>query len=186
MKTVGFCTHFAPTDEWAFEYALNLARTQHWQLNICHWLESPFTIRRDVVYADPFEHDQIVTVTPALLNQLERRLREYYEPKLGDFTEVAFKLCEGQYQVELVRCFRQQLLDLVVMGYQPAPDTPSLGERSVEAFAAGLAYPAIVVGGNGPGTFLINQAAVDLPDQLVLPEGRWTVLEPVLAPILFR
>lgn len=178
MKTVGFCTHFTATDEWAFQYALNLARGQQWRLNICHWLASPFTIRRDVVYADLFAHDQIVTVTPVRLVQLERRLREFYEPQLDDFTEVGVKLCEGQYQVELVRCFRQQQLDLAVMGYQPAPDIAALSDQSVEAFAAGLPYPMIVVGVDGPGTFLINQAAVNLPDQLVLPEGRWTVLEP--------
>ena len=95
MKTVGLCTHFTETDEWAFEYALNLARARRLQLNICHWLRSPYKIRRDIVYDDLFTHQRTVSITPELLNQFELRLREYYEPKLGDFSDVAFKLCEG-------------------------------------------------------------------------------------------
>ncbi len=56
--------------------------------------------------------ENLQPITPKLLTQLELELRQTYEPKLGDFTDVAFKLCEGMYQVELTRCFRQNLLDL--------------------------------------------------------------------------
>ena len=49
MQNIGLCTHFTETDEWAFEYALELARTRHCHLNICHWLESPYQLRRDML-----------------------------------------------------------------------------------------------------------------------------------------
>jgi hypothetical protein len=176
MKTVGFCTHFTETDEWAFDYAFKLAQTHQLQLNICHWLESPYKIRRDIVYNDLFDHQEAVPVTPAVLNKLELRLREYYEPKLGDYTDVAFKLCEGAYQVELVRCFRQNLLDLVVMGYQELSDL-SLDEQPLELFAMHLQYPVIIVGQNGPDTFLLNAKALEIHDQLDLPEESWLALE---------
>jgi hypothetical protein len=181
MKTIGLCTHFTQTDEWAFDYALNLAQSRAWQLTICHWLESPYTIRRDIVYDNLFKPTKTMTVTPELVNRLEFQLREYYEPKLGDFTDVAFKLCEGAYQVELVRCFRQNLLDLVVMGYQAPPEEAPTGERPLEEFAAGLQYPVVIVGLDGPDSFLINHPAVEMLDHLALLEGSWKVIQPVLA-----
>jgi hypothetical protein len=181
MKTIGLCTHFTQTDEWAFDYAFNLARSRAWQLTICHWLQSPYTIRRDIVYDNLFKPTGTVTVTPELLNKLELQLREYYEPKLGDFTDVAFKLCEGAYQVELIRCFRQSLLDLVVMGYQVPPEESSTGRRPLEVFAASLQYPVVIVGLDGPESFLINPTAFEMLDHLALPEGSWKVIEPALA-----
>jgi hypothetical protein len=182
MKTVGLCTHFTQTDKWAFEYAFRLVRSRGLQLQICHWLGSPYRIRRDVVYNhDLFEPAGTQPVTPKLLTRLELRLREYYEPKLGDFTDVAFKLCEGAYQVELIRCFRRHLLDLVVMGYQLSPEGTDASDRPLEEFAAPLAYPLVIVGLDGPESFLINSTAAGILDQLDLPEGSWKVLQPTLA-----
>jgi hypothetical protein len=70
MRTVGLCTHFTETDEWAFDYALELVRTKQLQLNICHWLESPYQVRRDQIYNDLFNHQNVVSVTPELLNKM--------------------------------------------------------------------------------------------------------------------
>lgn len=178
MKTVGLCTHFTETDEWAFEYAFNLAQAGQYQLNICHWLESPYAIRRDIIYTDLFDHRETAPVTPELLTKLELKLRQYYEPKLDDFTDVAFKLCEGAYQVEVVRCFRQHLLDLVVMGYQAPPQEASSIEQPMDLFTMHLHYPVVIVGMDGPGTFLLNHKAYEMLEQLALPEGSWRVLEP--------
>lgn len=178
MTTLGLCTHFSQADEWAFDYALALAKKRGWKMNICHWLYSPYQFRRDMVKDVLMGDEEIQQVTPQLLTRLELRLREYYEPKLGDFTEVAFKLCEGQYQIELVRCFRKNLLDLVVMGYPPSNDA-DVQDQSVEEFAIKTACPILLVGRDGPGTYLLNPQMVPLLDQLELPEGSWQVLEPV-------
>jgi hypothetical protein len=111
-------------------------------------------------------------ITPKLLTQLELELRQVYEPKLGDFTNVAFKLCEGMYQVELTRCFRQNLLDLVVIGYQKDEEGTS-SEQPLEDFAARLSYPLVIVGPDAPDHFMLNQAAQIWLDDLQLPEGSW-------------
>ncbi len=176
MKNVGLCTHFTKTDEWAFEYALNLVRTHQFHLNICHWVESPYKIRRDIIYNNLLSHQKTVPVSPKIITKLELELREYYDPKLGDFTDVAFKLCEGAYQVELIRCFRQHLMDLVVMGYAP-PEQTAFDEQPMTLFATNLQYPVVIVGPNGPGTFLLNRKALEILNQLTLPEGSWQVLE---------
>lgn len=180
IKTIGLCTHFTQTDDWAFDYAFKLAQMRRLQLNICHWLESPYRIRRDIVYDHLLKPTRAVAVTPELLGKLELQLREYYEPKLGDFTDVGFRLCEGAYQVELIRCFRQNLLDMVVMGYQSPPEDPYAGERPLEEFAANLAYPLVIVGLEGPESFLVNQKAFGMLEQLDLPEGSWKVIQPAL------
>ncbi len=179
MTTLGLCTNFTQTDEWAFEYALRLVRKHGWQLNICHWLNSPYTLRRDVVPDDLFDSTRLQIVTPALLARLELQLREYYEPKLEDFTDVAFKLCEGQYQVELIRCMRNHLLDLVVMGYNPNVDRAFESGQPQEIFAASIPYPIVLVGKSGPQSYLLNPHAQEWLDQLELPEGSWMLLEAI-------
>ncbi len=108
------------------------------------------------------------------------QLREYYEPKLGDFTEVGFKLCEGAYRVELLRCFRQDLLDLVVMGYQLPLEEAVVEDRSLEDFAASIDYPIVIVGLDGPESFLLNMKALEILHQLDLPEGSWKVIRSAL------
>jgi hypothetical protein len=179
MKKIGLCTHFSQTDEWAFNFALDLVRRHDWQLTICHWLNSPYSLRRDMVYPTLREDGEPQPVTPKLLTQLELELRQHFEPKLGDFTNVAFKLCEGMYQVELTRCFRQNLLDLVVVGSQPEEQMTS-SEQPLEDFAAQLGYPLVIVGPDAPNRFLLNQAAQSWLDELQLPDGSWQVVEPAV------
>lgn len=176
MTTLGLCTNFTQTDEWAFEYALLLARKHEWQLNICHWLNSPYTLRRDIVGDDLFAPSGLKTVTPGLLTRLELQLRQYFDARLGDFTDVAFNLCEGQYQVELVRCMRNHLLDLVVMGYQPDLNEAFETWQPLEVFAANLPYPMVLVGHEGPQSYRINPPAMKWQTQLELPEGSWQQL----------
>lgn len=178
MTTIGFCTHFNQTDEWAFNFALQLARRNHWQMIICHWLQSPYSLRRDLVNDDLFSPKNTVPVDEKLLVKLEYQLREYYDPKLGDFTDVAFKLCEGNYQVELNRCFRQNLLDLVVMGYQPFQEAQEHSDKPQELFASEFDFPIILVGAEGPQNYLINQKALALKDSLYLDQGTWKVIQP--------
>jgi hypothetical protein len=183
MKTIGFCTHFSETDAWALEFALDLARNHDWQLTICHWLNSPYNLRRDMVYTSLQEQNELRPVTPQLLTQLELQLRQYYDGFLGNFTQVAFKLCEGMYQVELTRCLRQNLLDLIVMGYQAPEELANSGEQPLEEFALHLPYPLILAGPEGPRQFRLNGAAQILVGELALPEGSWTAITvPVSVP----
>ena len=176
MKKIGLCTHFSETDEWAFNFALELVRRQGWQLTICHWLNSPYSLRRDIVYPTLHAGGEPQPITPELLTKLELELRQYFEPKLGDFTDVAFKLCEGMYQIELARCFHQNLLDLVVLGY-PLEDLVTSNEQPLEGFAAHLNYPLVIVGPDEPHQYSLNQAAQSWLDELLLPEGSWQTIE---------
>jgi len=180
MKTIGLCTHFSQTDVWAFDFALDLVCRQGWKLTICHWLNSPYSLRRDMVYPSLSDGGEPQPITPKLLTKLEFELRQYFEPKLWDFTNVAFKLCEGMYQVELTRCFRQNLLDLVVLGY-PSEDLTISAEQPLEKFAVQLSYPLVIVGPDAPDQFILNQASQSWLAELQLPEGSWKVIEPAVS-----
>jgi hypothetical protein len=86
------------------------------------------------------------------------------------------------YQVELTRCFRQNLLDLVVLGYPPDELTTS-AEQPLEEFAAHLNYPLVIVGPDQKDNFILNPAAQSWLVELQLPGGSWSTIE---APIVAR
>jgi hypothetical protein len=175
IKTIGFCTHFSDTCEWAFDYAFRLAQNHDLKLNICRWLDSPYLIRRNQVYTND-AHRTVSHVTPELLARLELQLRQYYDPRLGDYLNVGFKLCEGFYQVELARCLHREEIDLVVMGCR-GPQVRVPGEKPPDEFARLLGHPMIIVGCEGPDSYLLNREAAALLDFLELPAGKWKVLE---------
>ena len=52
MNGVGLCAIFSRQGDWAFDYALSLARHYKTKLNIFHFLASPYMLRRDVVFVD--------------------------------------------------------------------------------------------------------------------------------------
>jgi hypothetical protein len=52
MNGIGLCAVFSRQGDWAFDYALSLARHYQTKLNIFHFLESPYMLRRDVVFVD--------------------------------------------------------------------------------------------------------------------------------------
>jgi hypothetical protein len=64
----------------------------------------------------------------------------------------------------------------VVIGYQELSEVSS-EEQPLELFVLNLEYPVIIVGQNGPDTFLLNHKAFEIRDQLALPPAGWQVLE---------
>jgi hypothetical protein len=80
------------------------------------------------------------------------------------------------YQVELTRCFRQNLLDLVVIGYQQE-DQGTSAEQPLVEFAAQLNHPLVIVGPDAPNQFVLNHAAQSWLDELQLPADSWQVLD---------
>ena len=65
IKSIGFCSHYSQQGDWAFDFALELARKNGLQLNVFHWLDSPFRFRRDFVYEDD-KKEKLVRVTDEL------------------------------------------------------------------------------------------------------------------------
>ena len=82
MHGVGFCAIFSKQGDWAFDYALSLARKHNTKLNIFHFLESPYTLRRDVVFVDA-KKEKTAVVTPELIAEKDKELRVQYDDRLG-------------------------------------------------------------------------------------------------------
>ena len=63
MNGIGLCAIFSREGDWAFDYALSLARHHKTKLNIFHFLESPYQLRRDLVFVDA-EKKELAPFTP--------------------------------------------------------------------------------------------------------------------------
>ena len=174
MKSIGLCSHYSRQGDWAFDYAFELANKKEIQLNIFHWLESPFRFRREIVYADK-KKSEVVRVTEELKGKKELELREYYESKLGDFIKVGFKLCEGNEGAELARCLRRREYDILVMGYLDRG--ADFGGQQIETFASKFKIPVVMVGPDKPNSFYLNSRAADIVNQLSIKEGEWHPIE---------
>ncbi|MDY6863809.1 MAG: universal stress protein [Thermodesulfobacteriota bacterium] len=170
MKAIGLCSYFSKQGDWAFELAFRIARNKNLQLNIFHFLESPFRFRREYVYKDESK-EELVHVAPELIVKKERELREYYEDKLGDFVDVGFRICERNEIFEVKKCLFRKEYDVLIMGYHDIG--AHFGGEPVEKFANEIKVATILVGPQKPDSYYLNDRAVPLADELGLPKGSW-------------
>lgn len=175
MKGIGLCAIFSRQGDWAFDYAMALARHHKTKLNVFHFLESPYTLRRDVVFVDE-KKQETVKVTPDLIAKKDRELRETYDERLGDYVDVGFRLCEGNDEWELRKCFRKGDYEILVIGYN-AKGASFGGTTTIEAFASEFKAPVVLVGPDSPDTVYLNQAASERISDLDLDNKKWSVLE---------
>lgn len=175
MNGVGLCAIFSRQGDWAFDYALSLARHYKTKLNIFHFLESPYILRRDVVFVDA-EKTETAPVSPELIAQKDREMREMFDPRLGDYVDVGFRLCEGNDEWELRKCFRKGEYEVLVIGYN-AKRADFGGTTKIEVFAAKFKGPVVLVGPDAPDSFYLNRPASDRFNDLLIPAGKWTRIE---------
>ena len=91
IRDVGLCADFSTQGNWAFDYAFSIAQSLGLGLR--------------VFYVPDFawESHQLRKLTADEVVMLDRRVREYYEPRLGDYDDVGFRICEGFTVRELRR-----------------------------------------------------------------------------------
>jgi len=175
MNGIGLCAVFSRQGDWAFDYALGLARKHQTRLNIFHFLESPYTLRRDVVFVDA-EKTQTAPVTPELIAEKDKELRMGFDSRLGDYVDVGFRLCEGVHEIELRKCFKKGDYEVLVIGYQRKGASFG-GTTTIEEFCHKFHGPVVLVGPEAPDMFYINGSAQKMLDQLNIPEGKWQMLD---------
>jgi hypothetical protein len=171
MNGIGLCAIFSRQGDWAFDYALALARHHQCKLNIFHFLESPYTLRRDVVFVDA-EKTETAQVTPELIAKKDKEMREKFDDLLGDYVEVGFRLCEGNNEWELRKCFRKGDYEVLVIGYN-AKGADFGGTTTIEEFGDKFKGPLVLVGPEDSDSFYINEAAEKRLDELMIPNGKW-------------
>lgn len=174
MHGIGLCAIFSRQGDWAFDYALSLARKHSTKLNIFQFLESPYAIRRDMVFVDA-EKTKTAPVSPEIIAEKDKELRMAYDERLGDSVDVGFRLCEGSSEWELKKCFRKGDYEVLVVGYN-AKGADFGGTTTIEEFAHRFHGPLVLVGPDSANEFYINEKAKSILDQLEIPDGNWKLL----------
>ncbi|AFM26846.1 universal stress protein [Desulfomonile tiedjei] len=175
MNGIGLCAVFSRQGDWAFDYALSLARHHKTKLNIFHFLESPYMLRRDVVFVDA-EKKETTIVNPDFIAKKDKEMREKYDDRLGDYVEVGFRLCEGNDELELRKCFKKGDYEILVIGYNEKGASFG-GTTTIEEFCKKFKGPVILVGPESPDSFYVNDAAAKRLGDLLLENGGWKRIE---------
>jgi hypothetical protein len=164
VRDVGFCAEFSPQGDWAFDYALSLARSLEIGLKVFH------------LPGRAWDAIDVPQMSAEQSEALDRRVREYYEPRLGDFVDVGFRVCEGFADRELRRCLMDREYQVLVLAYRDFGI--QFAGRTIEEFAYAFNGPVVMVGPDRPGQFFVNPSAALLCCQLELEQGQWTVVKP--------
>ena len=151
LQSIGLCAHYSPQGDWAFDFAFRFARERNLQFNIFHFLADPF---------DPQDHPP-QGATKAELDTLiverERKLRFYYDARLGDHLKAGFRVCEHNEWTELHQCLLRREFQLLVI---PCPArSATFGKRRIEDFVAGFVSPIVLVGPDSPDQIRLNTPA---------------------------
>jgi hypothetical protein len=146
LNAVGFCAHYSPQGDWAFDYALRLSKRHGIQLNVFHFLTDPY---------DP-EAVPLTYLSEAQLSRLaverERELRMYYDERAGDYLEVGFRLCEDTEWLELHRCLMEREFQILVLGY--VDRDAKFARKPIVEFAESFVCPVVLVGPDHPVSFI--------------------------------
>jgi hypothetical protein len=168
LQSVGFCADETPVGDRAFRFAADLAERRGLQLNVFAFLQSPF---------EPYdpERSRLCNLPraerDAMLVARDRRLREYYDERLGDFLDVGFRVCEDCETMELRRCLKRREFQVLVIPYHGPGAT--FGNVPVEEFAVDFLSPVVLVGAGPWFPHRLNPQAELIRDQLDLPDGAW-------------
>ena len=161
IDAVGYCALYSPQGDWAFEFALALSRAKSLRLNIFHFLADPY---------DPPAAKEIPSDPDSRAQRIidrEREMRLYYDPKLGDYLDVGFRLCEDRGSFELHRCLMKREFQVLVLA---RPDYGvNFAGKPLEEFADSFVCPVVLIGPSSPTEFRLNSQARLISDRLGLP-----------------
>jgi nucleotide-binding universal stress UspA family protein len=120
-KKILYCTDFSEDADYAFLTALDMAGKYQAHLVVFHVLHSPYKYSRHVV-DDQTPGAEEAFVSPEVVEKGKGKLRERYEPKLGDFADYEFQVVGGVPFVEIVRFARANGVDCIVLGASGSSD----------------------------------------------------------------
>ncbi|MCP4726474.1 MAG: hypothetical protein GY863_15620, partial [bacterium] len=110
-----------------------------------------------------------------LINE-ERKLREYYDERLGDYIKAGFKVCESvRHNFELRSCLMKQDFHVLFIPYlyRGVP----FGNIPIEEFAYRFHAPVVLVGPGLENEFHLNPPAHMAADAILLPGETPHVIE---------
>ena len=116
-----YCTDFSEDADYAFFTALDMAEKYQARLYLLHVLHSPYKYMRTIV-DETQEGGQEAFLDQGVLEKGLKKLKERYEPKLGEFTNTVYQVVGGVPFVEIVRYARNQGADCIVLGAAGSSD----------------------------------------------------------------
>jgi hypothetical protein len=158
IDAVGFCAHYSDVGDWAFDYALALARRWSVPLKVFHFLSDPYDPTDDAAAR------LSATERAELALKLERDLRMYYDERAGNYLDVGFRLCEDPEWTELHRCLLIREFQVLVLGYV-TPEATFSG-RPIMDFATSFVSPVVLVGPYHRKQLRFNSQAALISDKL--------------------
>jgi len=174
LEGIGYCARMTNVGDWAFQFALELARRHDAQLNVFYFASSPYEAHASRGRAG----DRLVLSREEDI-ELERKVRLYYDERLGDYVKVGFRLCPGDEMPEMRRCLFGREYDILVVAYEGS--LCSFGECSVEQFAEHMQCPVVLVGPNRPDEIHLNVPAKLWTPELGLEDAQWQLVSGVTA-----
>ena len=170
VDNVGLCAEFSPQGDWAFDCAFSLARSMDLGLRV-------FGVA-DMAW----DKAQPRALSSEETTALDRRLREYYDDRLGDFVDAGFRVCEGLVNRELRSCLVEREYQMLVLAYRDAGAL--FAGRTIEEFAISLPFPVLLAGPERPDQFFANSPALLFSQQQHIRQEDWAPIEsciPVLS-----
>lgn len=151
IHSIGYCVNYTQQGDWAFDLAFDIAQRYRLQLNIFHFLSDPYNP------ADNASDSLKGEARSNRIIEMERYMRLYYDDRLGDYTDVGFRLCEYNEWTELHRCLNHREFQLLVLGL-PSRDA-TFGRRNLVSFANSFVCPVVLVGPDSQGNITLNDPA---------------------------
>jgi len=113
FKKILFCTDFSENSDYAFTYALDLARNYQSRLLILH--VTPETIHPEQlsIYLTP---EKLEELKVSQEKALEQDFKTHYLEKMGEFKNVQVIYREGKPFYEIIQVARKETADLIAMG----------------------------------------------------------------------
>jgi nucleotide-binding universal stress UspA family protein len=109
FKKILFCTDFSESSNWAFTYALNLAKTYKGKLVILHVTPQSVDIYRP--------SEQIEDVVRSYHKKVvDEEVQKNYVAKMQGFKNYDLLLKEGIVYDEIVKTAQEESADVIVMG----------------------------------------------------------------------
>lgn len=166
LNGIGYCARMSEVGDWAFEFALALARRHDIKLDIFFFPTSPCdeheTRGRRGELLKLSQRDEI---------EVEKEVRLYYDERLGDYLNVGFRLCLGDEVPALKRCLFDREYDVLVVAYEKR--LCPFGEQPIEVFVEQMQCPVILIGPESQDEIYLNSPATMWTKELGLNGKDW-------------
>ncbi len=170
LNGIGYCGRISTAGDWAFHFALALARRHNVRLNIFFFPSPPCN-----THVPRGRHGERALLSEQEKIDLERKIRLYYDERLGDYENAGFRLCEGDEDPELRRCLIKADYDVLVLPYEDYGC--SFGGRPIESFAESMPCPTVLVGPGRADEIYYNSPASLWRHLLGLHDEEWRPIE---------